>query len=348
MSTRPSTDSKNASGAATTPVAAPAVELTGVTKRFGSVVACDDVCLSVHKGEIHGLLGQNGAGKSTLMKILTGLVVPDSGHIAIRGEQVEIRDPLVAARLGISMVHQHFSLIGPMRVWENVTLGERGRVDRDAARQIVKDVGDRYGLVVDADAQVDNLTTGERQRVELIKCLRRDPDLLILDEPTSVLTLKESRELFSVLRRATENEGKTVILISHKLDEILHATGRVTIMRNGAVVAQKTTVETDVRELAREMVGRELSKWSAASAIGNLDSLVPPPPTTDTPENPATEKADAETPEKTEGEATETTAEDVNAETPEKAEAEVIETTAEDVNAETPEKAEAEVIETTA
>ncbi|MEV8637453.1 ABC transporter ATP-binding protein [Streptosporangium sp. NPDC051023] len=256
--------------------AAPAVELRGVSKRFGSVVACDDVRLSVRRGEIHGLLGQNGAGKSTLMKILTGLVVPDSGQIIMDGRQVDIGDPLAAAGLGISMVHQHFSLIGRMRVWENVTLGERGRVDRDQARRAVREVAERYGLVVDPDAFVEDLSTGERQRVELVKCLRRDPDLLILDEPTSVLTLAESRELFSVLRRVTRDEHKTVILISHKLDEILHATDRVTIMRSGAVVARRETAETDVRELAREMVGRELSKWTAASAVGTMDALVEP------------------------------------------------------------------------
>ncbi|SDQ72421.1 ABC transporter [Thermostaphylospora chromogena] len=274
MSTRQSTGSDDVAGTATATVAVPAVELTDITKRFGPVVACDKVCLSVQRGEIHGLLGQNGAGKSTLMKILTGLVTPDSGHISIAGRRVEIKDPLVAAGLGISMVHQHFSLVGRMRVWENVTLGERGAVDRDAARRIVKEVGDKYGLLVDPDAYVENLSTGERQRVELIKCLHRDPDLLILDEPTSVLTLKESRELFSVLRRAAEEDGKTIILISHKLDEILHATDRVTIMRNGAVVAQKATCDTDVRELGREMVGRELSGRTAASAVGSLEELV--------------------------------------------------------------------------
>ncbi|RBQ21451.1 ABC transporter ATP-binding protein [Spongiactinospora rosea] len=276
MSTRPSTDSGDTAtaGTAATAAPAPAVELTGITKRFGTVVACDDVHLSVQRGEIHGLLGQNGAGKSTLMKILTGLVHPDSGRIAIDGGEVSISDPLVAAGLGISMVHQHFSLIGRMRVWENVTLGERGHIDRGSARRLVTEVGDRYGLAVDPDRAVEDLTTGERQRVELIKCLRRDPDLLILDEPTSVLTLKESHELFSVLRRVTKEENKTVILISHKLDEILHATDQVTIMRSGAVVARRPTADTDVRELAREMVGREVSRLTAGSAVGALDALV--------------------------------------------------------------------------
>jgi simple sugar transport system ATP-binding protein len=174
------------------------------------------------------------------------------------------------------MVHQHFSLVPALRVWENVTLGERGRVDREQARRLVREIGERYGLEVDPDTKVADLSTGQRQRVEIIKCLRRDPALLILDEPTSMLTLAESRELFTVLRRAVRDEDKTIILISHKLDEIVHATDRVTIMRGGAVVARRETAQTDVRELAREMVGRELSKWTAATAVGTLDALVTP------------------------------------------------------------------------
>ncbi|HPU40667.1 MAG TPA: ATP-binding cassette domain-containing protein, partial [Microthrixaceae bacterium] len=253
-----------------------AVELRGITKRYGSIVACDDVSLSVARGEIHGLLGQNGAGKSTLVKILIGLAQRDAGEIILDGRTVQIPDPLAAADLGIAMVHQHFSLVNELTVWENVTLGELGRPDPARTRELVRTIGERYGLNVDPDARVEDLSTGERQRVEIIKCLRRDPNLLILDEPTSVLTVAESRELFTVLRRVVQDEGKTVILISHKLDEILTATDHVTIMRSGRVVAQRTTSETDERELAREMVGRELSKWVAASALGDLDALIDP------------------------------------------------------------------------
>jgi simple sugar transport system ATP-binding protein len=263
-------------GAAAVTAAAPAVQMQDVTKCFGEVVACDRVGLTVDRGEIHGLLGQNGAGKSTLMKILLGLVMADTGRILVNGRPTAITDPLVAAQAGISMVHQHFSLVPALRVWENVTLGERRGVDRDRSRRLVREVGERYGLEVDPDARVADLSTGQRQRVEIIKCLRRDPSLLILDEPTSMLTLAESRELFTVLRRAVREEDKTVILISHKLDEIVHATDRVTIMRGGAVVGRRETADTDVRELAREMVGRELSKWTAASAVGTLDALVSP------------------------------------------------------------------------
>jgi ABC-type uncharacterized transport system ATPase subunit len=259
-------------------VRVPAVEMVGVTKRFGSVVACDRVSLSVREGEIHGLLGQNGAGKTTLMKILLGLVRPDAGRVLVRGHEVEIRDPRTAADLGIAMVQQHFSLVPAMRVWENVVLGAGGRLDRSAARGRIQEVARRYGLAVDPDARVEDLTTGERQRVEIVKCLWRDPALLILDEPTSVLTPAESRELFSVLRRVASHERRSVILISHKLDEIRHATDRVTVMRSGRVVARRATPGMDVADLAREMIGREPGTRAAAAAVGAMDAVVSPSP----------------------------------------------------------------------
>ncbi|MCM2388600.1 ABC transporter ATP-binding protein [Streptomyces albipurpureus] len=255
---------------------APALQMVGISKHFGPVCACGDVDLSVAAGEIHGLLGENGAGKSTLMKVLLGLVTPDSGQILLRGKPETISDPLTAAARGIAMVHQHFSLVGRLTVWENIALGDRGRVDREHIRTVVREVGERYGLAVDPDARVEDLSTGERQRVEIVKCLRRDPDVLVLDEPTSVLTLEESRDLFTVLRRVVADEGKAVILISHKLDEIIHATDKVTIMRQGRVVGRRITAETDERALAREMVGRELSKWTAATAVGVMDALIEP------------------------------------------------------------------------
>jgi simple sugar transport system ATP-binding protein len=252
-------------GGATAPPS-PAVELRGITKRFGTVVACNAVDLTVARGEIHGLLGQNGAGKSTLMKILLGLYAADAGQILVSGRPVVVKDPLVAASMGIAMVHQHFSVIGALRVWENVTLGERGRVEPKRAVQHVGEIAERYGLGVDPYARIEDLTTGQRQRVEIIKCLRRNPDILVLDEPTSVLTLAESQELFAVLRRVVQEESRAVVLISHKLDEVLHATDRVTIMRDGAVVARHRTGDTDAPELAREMVGREVSLRSTAGA----------------------------------------------------------------------------------
>lgn len=247
----------------------PAVELVGITKRFGEVLACDEASLSVRSGEIHGLLGQNGAGKSTLMKVLLGLMTPDAGHIRLRGEPVVIEDPIHAASLGISMVHQHFSVVDALTVWENIALGDRGRLDRDAAIGIVEDVSGRYGLAVDPEARIADLTAGQRQRVELIKCLRREPDVLVLDEPTSVLTRAESQELFRVLRSVVRDEGRAVVLISHKLDEILGATDEVTILRSGRVTSRIRTAETDAEALAREMVGRVIEiRADTAAALG--------------------------------------------------------------------------------
>jgi simple sugar transport system ATP-binding protein len=234
---------------------APAIEARAITKRFGSVVACAGVDLAVHRGEIHGVLGQNGAGKTTLMNVLLGLVRPDAGEVLVDGDPVSVHDPIEAARLGIAMVHQHFSLIGALTVWENVTLGERGRVDARATIRRVEETAQRYGLAVDARARVDELTLGERQRVEIVKGLLREPDVFILDEPTAVLTTAESLDLFRVLRAVVQEERRAVILISHKLDEVLRATDRVTVMRDGAVVAHRATAETDADELAREMIG---------------------------------------------------------------------------------------------
>ena len=251
----------------------PAVRLTSITKSFGAIVACDQVDLTLHRGRIHGILGENGAGKSTLMKVLIGLVLPDGGTIEVDGEPCQIRDPHDAAERGIGMVHQHFSLVNPLTVWENVMLGDTGRFDAAAARRRVAEISERYGLGVDADARVGDLTAGVRQRVEIIKCLRRDPSILIFDEPTSVLTPAESDRLFEVLRQAVYEENRAVALVSHKLDEILHATDEVTIMRTGAVVDRMVTAEADAPILARAMVGREVSLRSEASALGLVAEL---------------------------------------------------------------------------
>ncbi|MEU4833640.1 ABC transporter ATP-binding protein [Streptosporangium sp. NPDC023615] len=253
-----------------TPPSAPALRLRGISKSYGPVVACDAVDLAVHQGEIHGLLGENGAGKSTLMKILLGLVHRDAGSILHHDGAVDITSPQEAVALGIGMVHQHFSLIDPLTVWENVILGDTGRIDRAAACEQVREVSARYGLPIDPLARVSRLSAGERQRVELIKCLRRDPSVLILDEPTSVLTQAESAELFGVLRRVVRSENRAVILISHKLAEITAATDRVTVLRRGRVVFHSATAETGPQELARQMVGREVSLGAEAAALGML------------------------------------------------------------------------------
>ena len=250
---------------------APIVELRGITKRFGAVVACDDVDLSLFPGQIHGILGENGAGKSTLMKILIGLVLPDSGSITIEGTSCTIHDPRDAADHGIGMVHQHFSLVEPLTVWENVALGDGGKLNPDEIRNRIGELGEEYGLIIDPDARVGDLTAGLRQRVEIIKCLRRDPTVLIFDEPTSVLTPDESQQLFKSLRTMVASEGKSVVLVSHKLDEVLTTTDDVTIMRQGRVVDQMDTSETNAPALARSMVGREVSLRAGRAALGHIE-----------------------------------------------------------------------------
>ncbi len=249
-----------------------AVSVRGLTKRYGAVTACSAIDLDLRRGQIHGVLGENGAGKSTLMKVLIGLVQPDAGTIAVDGAPTRIDDPARAGQLGIGMVHQHFSLVDELKVWENVLLGERQRLDAGHARQLVVSIGQRYGLEVDPDALVGELTAGLRQRVEIIKCLRRDPDIVIFDEPTSVLTPQESEQLFEVLRLAVEQEGKAVALVSHKLDEIRRATDMVTILRRGEVVEHGPTSEFDQRSLAQAMVGRSVSlRGDEAAALGMVN-----------------------------------------------------------------------------
>jgi simple sugar transport system ATP-binding protein len=265
----------------------PSLEARALTKRFGAVVACDRVDLTINRGEIHGILGQNGAGKTTLMNMFLGLVRPDEGHIAVNGRPVTVDDPFKAASFGLAMVHQHFSLIGPLRVWENMALSETGRINEASTVRRVREVAQRYGLEVDPRARVDDLTTGQRQRAEIVKCLLRDPDVFILDEPTSVLTAAESVELFRVLRQVVQEEQRAVVLISHKLDEVLHATDRVTIMRGGRVVAERLTAGATAAELAREMIGRDVAlRGDLSAAIGHLETGAPaagaPPPATPT------------------------------------------------------------------
>ena len=254
-------------------MSAPAVRLSSITKRYGPIVACRDVDLELIPGEIHGILGENGAGKSTLMKILIGLVQPDDGTIAVGGSPTVIHDPQTAADLGIGMVHQHLSLVESLTVWENVLLGDHRRFDRRAARDEVAATAEHYGLTIDPDWRVGELSAGLRQRVELIKCLRRDPKILILDEPTSVLTPAESEQLFITLRDVVAREQRAVALVSHKLAEVLHATDEVTIMRQGQVVERRRTTDTSAAALARAMVGREVSLRASAAALGATELM---------------------------------------------------------------------------
>ena len=236
------------------------VQMRGITKRFPGVLANDDVDFQACSGEVHALLGENGAGKSTLMNILSGFYRPDEGEILIEGRRTVLRSPRDAINLGIGMVHQHFMLVDVQTVAENVELG-RARPRfllnlKETERKLAK-LSEGYGLQVAPDAHIWQLSVGEQQRVEILKMLYRGTRILILDEPTAVLTPQEVGRLFATLRRMVE-EGHTVILITHKLDEVMAIAQRVTVLRKGTVVASLPTSETDVRDLATMMVGREV------------------------------------------------------------------------------------------
>jgi simple sugar transport system ATP-binding protein len=257
------------------------LDVAHVSKRYGPVIACRDVSLEVAGGEVLGLLGENGAGKTTLMKVAGGIVAPEAGRVAIDGRDLRLGDPIAAGEAGIGIVHQHFSLVGALTVWENVSLGERGRVDSAASIQQVGDLGARYGLSVNPNARVDTLSPSDRQRVEIIKCLRRRPRVIILDEPTSVLSQVESASLFTVLRDLVAAEGLAVVLVSHRLDEVLRATDRITVMRAGQIVFTGTTTTTTVDQLAREMLGRDVQLSREAAALGATGDRQTPFPAVD-------------------------------------------------------------------
>jgi simple sugar transport system ATP-binding protein len=228
--------------------------LRGITKRYPGVVANDDVSLDVGAGEIHAILGENGAGKSTLVKIIAGAVAPDSGTIAFDGRPVLASDPAAARALGVAMVYQHFSLFDSLTVAENVALGLAQRPARGELAAAIDAAGARYGLRIDASAHVHDLSMGERQRVEILRALLAKPRLLILDEPTSVLTPQAAEALFATLRQLA-GEGVSVLFISHKLDEIRRLAGRCTVMRGGRVVAVVDPRDESEQSLARLMIG---------------------------------------------------------------------------------------------
>jgi ABC-type uncharacterized transport system ATPase subunit len=237
------------------------LEMRGVTKRFGPVTANDDISLVLHRGEVLGILGENGAGKSTLMKILYGLYTPDEGEIFVDGERVEIHDPKDAVSRGIGMVHQHFTLIPPLTVAENIVLGAEPRkglsLDMEEAVRATEELSERYGLKVDPRARVADLSVGIRQRVEILKALYRDVRILILDEPTAVLTPQETEDLFAVLKELVA-DGLSIILITHKLGELIGVGDEITIIRDGRVIDTVNAATTNERELARLMVGRDV------------------------------------------------------------------------------------------
>ncbi len=238
----------------------PVLELRNVTKRFPGVLANDHIDLDLKQGEIHALLGENGAGKTTLMNILYGLYAPDEGEVIVRGKKVDIQDPGDAIEAGIGMVHQHFMLIPVFTVTENVMLGEESVrygdfLDRESAAQRIREISERYKLEVEPEVCVRDIPVGVQQRVEIIKLLYREADILILDEPTAVLTPQEADELFKIMRSLVE-QGKSIIFITHKLREVLDVADRITVLRRGKVVGTTTPKEADKNKLAEMMVGR--------------------------------------------------------------------------------------------
>ncbi|MFF3849334.1 ABC transporter ATP-binding protein [Streptomyces sp. NPDC002328] len=256
-------------------VAAPAVELRGITKRFPGTLANDAVDLTVRHGEIHALMGENGAGKSTLMSVLYGMERPDAGSLYVGGREVSFGDPGDAMAAGLGMVHQSFKLFDSLTVAENVVYAAEPRrfgfVDRAAARRRVNELAEAHGLAVDADARVGELPVGLRQRVEILKLLHRGARTLILDEPTAVLTPTEADALFVVLRSLAA-QGRTVILVTHKLREVLEVSDNVTVLRDGRVAARLRTAETTADEIAAAMTGRsvELDRVHPPGAPGDV------------------------------------------------------------------------------
>jgi len=241
----------------------PAVRLDGITKRFPGVLANDDVDLTVEEGTVHALLGENGAGKTTLMNVLYGLYEPTEGRVVVGGEERSFDSPRDAIDAGVGMIHQHFMLVDPMTVTENITLGNEPTrwgglaVDRQQARREVVELSERYGFDVDPDARIEDVSVGVQQRVEILKALYRGAGLLILDEPTAVLTPQEVEDLFGVLEELTAS-GKTVIFITHKLGEAKRAADEVTVLRDGRNVGTVDADTTSREQLAELMVGREV------------------------------------------------------------------------------------------
>jgi general nucleoside transport system ATP-binding protein len=237
------------------------IEMLNIRKEFSGFVANDNITLQLKKGEIHALLGENGAGKSTLMNVLFGLYQPEKGEIKVKGETVKITDPNVANDLGIGMVHQHFMLVDTFTVTENIILGKEttkgGVIDIKTAEDEVRKISERYGLAVDPQAKISNISVGMQQRVEILKTLYRGADILIFDEPTAVLTPQEIKELIQIFKTLIK-EGKSIILITHKLKEIMEVCDRVTVIRKGKGIGTVNVNETNPTDLASLMVGRDV------------------------------------------------------------------------------------------
>ena len=234
------------------------LSMRGISKRFDLKMANDAVDFDLYKGEIVSLLGENGSGKTTLMNMLAGIYFPDEGHIFAGGREVTISSPAEAYALGIGMVHQHFKLVDVFTAWENIVLGIEGKYDVPAARAKIREICDRYGFVVDPDKKIYNMTVSEKQTVEIVKVIFRGADILILDEPTAVLTPQETERLFEVMRNMKQ-DGKSIIIITHKLNEVMEISDRVVILRRGRYVGQLETASTNPQEMTDMMVGHAVT-----------------------------------------------------------------------------------------
>lgn len=237
----------------------PAIQMNKISKSFGVVKANEDVNLTVQYGEIHALLGENGAGKSTLMNMLSGIYHPDEGEIYIKGEKTEFKSPKEPIEKGIGMIHQHFKLIDVMTAKENINLGQRGSLflkNKDLSSKI-REISDLYGLDIDPDKKVYDMSVGEKQTLEIIKVLYRGSKILIMDEPTAVLTPQEIKKLFKIIRNMKE-QGCAVIIITHKLNEVMEISDRITVLRKGKSVGTVETAKIEVPALIEMMVGKKV------------------------------------------------------------------------------------------
>lgn len=251
-----------------------AIECKGITKRFGSVVANDNISLNVRQGEILALLGENGSGKTTLMNMLSGIYHPDEGSIFIHGEEVVINSPTDASLLGIGMIHQHFKLVEVFSAMENIVLGTKGKLDKPKVmKEKIEKISSQFGLDIDAEKKIYNMSVSEKQTVEILKVLYRGAKILILDEPTAVLTPQETNKLFAILRRMKE-QGNAIVIITHKLHEVLDISDRVTILRKGQSIETVLTKECDSKILTELMVGRPVSLEIERPEIENKTSVL--------------------------------------------------------------------------
>ena len=238
----------------------PAIELLGICKYFGSIVANKDVDLTLYHGEILSILGENGSGKTTLMNMISGIYFPDAGHIFVNGEEVSIRSPKDAFDLKIGMIHQHFKLIDVFSAAQNIVLGmkQKGKFDLKKETAAIREICDKFGFAIDLNKKIYEMSVSEKQTVEIVKVLYKGADILILDEPTAVLTPQETKKLFAVIRTMRDH-GKAIIIITHKLNEVMEISDRVAVLRKGECIGTVNTAETDPGELTQMMVGKKVS-----------------------------------------------------------------------------------------